>query len=67
MAQYMRYRGRAVEIYGWMTKGQRVPLLYLGDQGETVGDMAVIDGNTVLWDGRSWVPAPEAGKIAEAN
>jgi hypothetical protein len=60
----MHYQGRAVEIYGWMTKGQSVPLLYPGDKGEKMGDFAVIDGHTVVWDGKNWMPAPDVWKIA---
>ena len=64
MTEYMHYRGRAVEIYGWMPKGQTVPILYPGDQGENPGDLAVIDDQTVVWDGRKWTPAPDVWKKA---
>ena len=64
MTEYMQYQGRAVEVYGWMPNGQRVPLLYRGDQGEKVGDFACIDGETVLWVGRDWLSAPVIWKRA---
>ena len=64
MTQYMHYRGRAVEIYGPMAAGQQVPLLHDGDQGEKIGDVAVIDEQTVVWDGRNWTPAPNIGHEA---
>lgn len=63
MTQYMHYQGRAVEIYAWMVKGQRVPQLYPGDKGERIGDFAVIDDRTVVWDGNDWIPAPDVWKV----
>ena len=57
MAQYMRYQGRAVEIFGWTPAGQSVPRLYPGDQGEHVGDYAVVNERAMEWDGHAWVPS----------
>ena len=57
MAQYMRYQGRAVEVYGWTPSGDPVPRLYPGDQGESVGDYAVVNERAVEWDGQAWVPS----------
>jgi hypothetical protein len=51
---YMQYRGRAVEASGWLAEGCDVPILYLGDQGEHAGDLAVVDNELVEWDGRGW-------------
>ena len=58
MTEYMRYQGRAVEIYGWTPSGQAVPQLYPGDQGEGVGDVAVVEDLVMRWDGRAWVASP---------
>jgi hypothetical protein len=57
MAHYMHYQGRAVEVYGFTPSGQAVPRLYPGDQGEAVGDYAVVNERAVEWDGRAWVPS----------
>ena len=57
MADYMRYQGRAVEVFGWTPAGQAVPRLYPGDQGEQVGDYAVVNDRAMEWDGQSWVPS----------
>ena len=57
MTQYMRYQGRAVEVFGWTPMGQGVPLLYPGDQGECVGDYAVVSDRAMEWDGTAWVPS----------
>ena len=57
MAQYMRYQGRAVEVYAWTPAGQAVPRLHLGDQGEAIGDYAVVNDRAMEWDGHDWVPS----------
>ena len=57
MSQYMHYSGRAVEVFGWTPAGQPVPRLYPGDQGERIGDYAVVDERATKWDGRAWVPS----------
>jgi hypothetical protein len=58
VADYMRYQGRAVEVYGWTPSGQAVPQLYPGDQGEKQGDFAILDDIAMEWDGKSWVASP---------
>jgi len=57
---YMNYQGRAVEVSGWIAKGQRVPRLYPGDRGEQPGDFAVIDDEMMRWDGTEWVATSTA-------
>lgn len=57
MAQYMRYQGRAVEVYAWTPVGQAVPRLHPGDQGESIGDYAVVNDRAMEWDGQEWVPS----------
>lgn len=57
MAEYMHYRGRAVEVYARTPAGQAVPRLHPGDQGETVGDYAVVNDQATEWDGREWIPS----------
>ena len=60
---YMHYGGRAVEVSGWLVNGRPVPLLYPGDPGDGCGDVAVIDGELVEWDGRCWMTARIAADL----
>ena len=57
MAEYMQYHGRAVEVYTRTPRGRAIPRLHPGDQGETVGDYAVLNDTAVEWDGTQWVPS----------
>lgn len=52
---YIHYAGRAVEASGWLRDDRPIPLLYAGDRGESAGDVAVIDGELVEWDGHAWI------------
>ena len=55
MAEYMQYHGRAVEVYARTPGGKGIPRLHPGDQGESVGDYAVMNDRAVEWNGHEWV------------
>ena len=57
MAKYMRYGGRAVEVFG-SVDDQEVPCLLLRDAGQKVGDYAYVDSQPVEWDGERWIWSP---------
>ena len=56
MAQYMRYSGETVEVFGWTPSGQTVPCLRSHAIGENVGDPAFVDERAMYWDGDAWLP-----------
>jgi hypothetical protein len=57
VAEYMQYHGRAVEVYARTPNGKAIPRLHPGDQGEAVGDYAVMNESAVEWNGSDWVPS----------
>ena len=58
MAEYMSYKGRRVEIFGWAPDGKAVPSLPAGCDGECLGDCAFVDGAAMEWTDNGWVRSP---------
>ena len=56
MAQYTRYSGQAVEIFGWTPSGRPIPCIRSHAIGENIGDHAFVDDRAMYWDGDAWRP-----------